>query len=62
MQHACDMTINDFFSHEGTGGTTVQTRVRRVGYHDCLVAENIACGRQALLGFQGNCHGAVIGQ
>ena len=44
MSHACDMLVNDFFSHEGTGGTTVQARVRRAGYQDCLVAENIAWG------------------
>jgi len=44
MSHACDMVVNDFFSHQGSNGGTVQARVRQAGYHDCLVAENLAWG------------------
>jgi len=44
MSHACDMVVNDFFSHQDSRGGSVQTRVRQAGYNDCLVAENIAWG------------------
>lgn len=42
--HACDMAVLDFFSHEGSNGSSVQNRARRAGYRDCLIAENIAHG------------------
>ncbi len=44
MQHACDMSVNGFFGHSGSDGSSVQRRVRAVGYRDCLVAENLAWG------------------
>lgn len=44
MVHACDMAANGFFGHNGSNGSTVQRRVRSVGYQDCLVAENLAWG------------------
>lgn len=44
MSHACDMAVHNFFSHQSSNGGTVQTRVRQAGYHDCLVAENLAWG------------------
>lgn len=44
MTHACDMMTNDFFAHRGTDGSNSQARVRRAGYRDCIVAENIAWG------------------
>jgi uncharacterized protein YkwD len=42
--HACDMQINGFFAHKGSDGTSLQARVRRTGFKDCLVAENLAWG------------------
>lgn len=44
MKHACDMSVNGFFGHRGTDGSNIQARVRRAGYKDCLVAENLAWG------------------
>jgi len=44
MNHACDMSANNFFGHNGSNGSTVQRRVRSAGYQDCLVAENLAWG------------------
>jgi uncharacterized protein YkwD len=44
MAHACDMSVNGFFGHNGSNGSTAQSRVRRAGYRDCLVAENLAWG------------------
>lgn len=44
MRHACDMLVNDFFDHQGSDGSNSQARVRRAGYNDCIVAENIAWG------------------
>lgn len=42
--HACDMARRGFFSHNGSGGTTPKTRVKKVGYKTCLTAENISFG------------------
>jgi uncharacterized protein YkwD len=42
--HACDMALNDYFSHRGSDGSNSEVRVRRAGYHTCLVAENLAWG------------------
>jgi uncharacterized protein YkwD len=44
LNHACDMAANNYFSHRGTDGSNSEVRVRRVGYHTCLVAENLAWG------------------
>ena len=44
MAHACDMSVNDFFGHQGSDGSNSQRRVRAAGYQDCLVAENLAWG------------------
>lgn len=44
MAHACDMSVNNFFGHQGSDGSTIQRRVRAAGYRDCLVAENLAWG------------------
>lgn len=42
--HACDMARRNFFDHRGSDGSNVQNRARRVGYRDCLIAENLAWG------------------
>lgn len=42
--HACDMALNNYFDHRGTDGSNSEVRVRRAGYHNCLVAENLAWG------------------
>lgn len=42
--HAQDMLLNDFFSHTGSDGATIGTRVTRQGYHWRRVGENIAAG------------------
>lgn len=44
MIHACDMALNNYFDHRGTDGSNSEVRVRRAGYHNCLVAENLAWG------------------
>lgn len=45
--HANDMSANGFFSHTGTGGSTVGTRVRAQGYRHCWAGENIAAGHSS---------------
>ncbi|GAB4124056.1 MAG: CAP domain-containing protein [Roseiflexaceae bacterium] len=42
--HAQDMLQNDFFSHTGSNGSSVGTRVTAQGYPWRRVAENIAAG------------------
>jgi uncharacterized protein YkwD len=42
--HSRDMADNNFFSHTGTGGTSVGTRATNVGYTWSTVGENIAAG------------------
>ena len=44
MSHACDMSANNYLDHRGTDGSNSQDRVRKMGYNDCLVAENLAWG------------------
>lgn len=44
MAHACDMSLNGFFGHNGSNGSNIQQRVRAAGYRDCVVAENLAWG------------------
>ena len=42
--HSRDMADNNFFSHTGTGGTSVGTRATNAGYSWSTVGENIAAG------------------
>lgn len=44
-RHAQDMAEHDFFSHQGSDGSRVDTRVRGAAYPYHLVAENIAVGQ-----------------
>jgi uncharacterized protein YkwD len=44
MTHACDMSVNNYVDHRGTDGSNSQDRARKMGYHDCLIAENLAWG------------------
>ncbi len=44
MAHACDMSVNAFFGHNGSNGSNVAERVNATGFKQCLVAENIAWG------------------
>lgn len=37
-----------FFSHTGSDGSDIRTRVSRAGYRWCAVAENIARGQRSL--------------
>jgi len=40
--HTADMVLNDYFDHVGSDGSTVGTRVSRVGYNWRRVGENLA--------------------
>lgn len=42
--HNDDMSVHDFFEHEGSDGSQVGERVARVGYEWSAVGENIAIG------------------
>ena len=44
MTHACDLSVNNFMDHRGTDGSNSQDRARKMGYTDCLIAENLAWG------------------
>ena len=44
MSHACDMSANNYVDHRGTDGSNSQDRARKMGYRDCLIAENLAWG------------------
>lgn len=48
LRHGCDMRKRGFFDHRSPEGATAMTRVRRGGYHACLVAENLARGQHKL--------------
>lgn len=48
LGHATDMRRRGFFSHQGSSGSRVGDRVRRLGYGWCVVAENIAKGQPSL--------------
>ena len=43
--HAMDMAQNDFFSHTGSGGSSVADRATATGYLWTTVGENIAAGQ-----------------
>ena len=40
--HAADMAEEDFISHDGSDGSTMQSRIVAAGYPSCASAENIA--------------------
>ncbi len=42
--HSNDMNENQFFEHTGTGGSTLASRVDKVGYRYRTIGENIAMG------------------
>lgn len=46
--HSLDMQANNFFSHVGTGGSTIGTRATAAGYSWGAVAENIAAGQSTV--------------
>ncbi len=43
--HSKDMASNNFFSHVGTGGSTLTSRIAATGYGFSAAAENIAAGQ-----------------
>jgi len=47
-RHARDMHRRVFFSHQGSNGSRIGDRVRKLGYRWCAVAENIAKGQPSL--------------
>ena len=47
-RHANDMAQNSVFSHTGSDGSNVSSRVGDTGYGWCVVAENIARGQRDL--------------
>ncbi|NJO20127.1 MAG: CAP domain-containing protein, partial [Spirulinaceae cyanobacterium RM2_2_10] len=44
QHHTEDMAFNDFFSHLGSEGTTLQSRLAAADYPSLAAAENIAAG------------------
>ncbi len=42
--HSVDMACNDFFSHTGSNGSTMTSRVEAQGYSYSTLAENVAAG------------------
>ena len=44
MGHACDMSVNGFFGHNGSNGSNIMHRVKATGYCPRLAAENLAWG------------------
>jgi len=46
--HSRDMGDNNFFSHTGSDGLTVDDRVSNAGYDWSAVGENIAAGQQTI--------------
>ncbi len=42
--HSLDMSANNFFSHTGSGGSTLSSRVDATGYGWSALGENIAAG------------------
>lgn len=45
-EHNADMTRHNYFSHTGRDGSSVATRVARLGYRFLTAAENIAMGQR----------------
>ncbi len=46
LNHSMDMANNDFLSHKGSNGSSVEKRVKEVGYVWRSVGENISGGRE----------------
>jgi uncharacterized protein YkwD len=42
--HSQDMALNDFFSHQGSNGSTADQRILAAGYNYATLGENIAAG------------------
>lgn len=42
LAHACDMAVKNFLSHSGSNGSTLQSRLRGVGYGLSTATENVA--------------------
>lgn len=60
--HSQDMVTNNFFSHTGSGGSTLGSRVTAVGYAWRSLGENIAAGQTSInqvvdgwIGSEGHC-------
>lgn len=51
--HSIDMARNGFFSHTGSNGSSVGSRVSATGYAWSSVAENIAAGQTSLSSVMG---------
>ena len=43
-RHASDMSLNDFYDHTGSDGSTVGKRAKQAGYAWSLIGENLAQG------------------
>jgi uncharacterized protein YkwD len=43
--HSQDLALNDIFSHTGSDGSTMITRIAETGYSYSQIAENIAAGQ-----------------
>ena len=48
--HSQDMAIHDLFSHTGSDGSTMVSRVEATGYRYSLLAENLAAGASTAAG------------
>jgi uncharacterized protein YkwD len=48
LTHSMDMANNNFFSHTGSNGSTVGSRVTNAGYSWSTVGENIAAGHASV--------------
>ena len=46
--HANDMASSGNFSHNGSNGSNLRSRIRAAGYNACFMAENIAYGQGAV--------------
>jgi uncharacterized protein YkwD len=61
--HSLDMASHNFFSHAGSDGSALSTRLTRVGYPYLIAAENISGGHSTALGvFNGWMADLVNGQ
>jgi uncharacterized protein YkwD len=47
-QHSQDMKANNFFSHTGSGPSTLSQRINATGYAWTAIAENIAAGQATM--------------
>ena len=44
FRHSRDMAVNDYFSHDGSDQSTMETRAKDAGYSYSLLAENLQAG------------------